>query len=563
MVEAVPVAQVDATLVAGQEEEQQNEARSHPGSGLFLVTALVVLLAGLVIAYAGEAKAPELGKAFRVAFVGHGEPTEPVFRMVFMGYGEPTLQEACAAIEWTEKNIPKPMVTHIYTDAGGSSPADMRQYEKCDSVDATYHSVSTNLGMYHDIVIILDSSDMSRETRNPLTSKVHDTLLKAYEAKKIGIKKIGIETGRLSIVFKAHHQRALCHQMESVLRENKCTKHHDDDADFGFADAHCASNVNALKQTLQQYAAAVGRSKGAPPDALYYAMFNSNKTGQDSVLLDGVTALNSQQIANDAAGILGHAGSTYMAAKLQPVEHKKFASKVEAGMKRLPVEDFEDEFVLWKKEQARWIPRIPYISSMDERTQKIFDLGEERRNDIGQLCPHYNVGIIGTHGVGKSTTVRWISMYAGAPSNYLKQMSVAQQGGKTHTLALTKYKIGDSAVRLWDTKGIRPEWLKGNATDVVARFVMPMVNGVIKDGCELHGEFNYDWESNAHRDSSACAGPNDGNWFWSSLQTSPHQHEFENKLNVILFVTPYIPDSDERDRIQNFLTAIQWRCYAA
>jgi hypothetical protein len=122
--------------------------------------------------------------------------------------------------------------------------------------------------------------------------------------------------------------------------------------------------------------------------------------------------------------------------------------------------------------------------------------------------------------------------------------------------ALTKYKIGDSAVGLWDTKGIRPEWLKGNATDVVARFVMPMVNGLIKDGCQLHGEFNYDWESNEHRDSSACAGPNGGNWFWSSPQTLPNQHEFENKLNVILFVTPYIADSDERDTTQNFMTAL-------
>jgi hypothetical protein len=106
---------------------------------------------------------------------------------------------------------------------------------------------------------------------------------------------------------------------------------------------------------------------GAPSDA-------HTTTSQESL----PSALEAQARATNhtAIGCAYHAGSMYMAAMLQSEEHVEFASKVEAGMKRLPSEDFEEE--------------------LDDRGNK-----EQRRHCIQQLCPYYNVGILGTIGAGE------------------------------------------------------------------------------------------------------------------------------------------------------------------
>jgi hypothetical protein len=533
------------------------EGGENGGQMKMLMSPLFILAVALFFAIVAPwgTEAPKSG----TQVFGAHNTTSPR-RLIFMGHGEPTSPDVCAATQWADENSPHSLLTtHIYTDAGSNAPAETRQYRRC-SPDRpgevlTYHSTSTNISVYDEIVLILDVSDLARDQRNVLTSRAHKTLLKNRYAKQSG-------PGRWSIVFKATNQRVLCGAMERTLRDNQCGIH-ETKLDIAFADDRCDSDTEALKRTMERYAATVGRSKGAPSDALYYAML-----ADQPLKLSGTTALMARPVGNRADPVLD-AGSAHIAAILQPSEHADFVSKVETAMGQPPLADFDDEFKTWNEERSRWFPRIPFLNSIDERAQRKIDWESERRNQIQRVCPHYNVGVLGLHGAGKSTTIRWASLYGGSSFNYLKQMSVARRGGKTQTLALNKYNYGNStAVRLWDTKGIRPEWLKGNATDVVAKFVMPMVEGRVKDGCELHGETNYDWENN-EADSLACQSSNGdiAGWrgWWSSFLPSflsssaplnNHEHEFENKLNVVLYVTRYLDDLDERDRTEKFLAEL-------
>ena len=160
--------------------------------------------------------------------------------------------------------------------------------------------------------------------------------------------------------------------------------------------------------------------------------------------------------------------------------------------------------------------------------------------------PRFQVGVVGLGGAGKSTTLRWLSYYAGVTSTWRTGFGVDTNGGVSFTRKLTERGMAkenqDAQFAVFDTMGLERE----SMTKVVEHDLAWLVDGRVRKTCEMEwlGHTGYWW-------GGGCSQP------WKE---PPEQHR---ALHALLFVTRFYPtDSDDFREAKNFVKELRRMLHA-
>jgi hypothetical protein len=164
---------------------------------------------------------------------------------------------------------------------------------------------------------------------------------------------------------------------------------------------------------------------------------------------------------------------------------------------------------------------------------------------VSQRFPRFQVGVVGLGGAGKSTTLRWLSYYAGVASTWRANFGVDTSGGISFTRKLTERGMArvhqDAPFAIFDTMGLERE----SMAKVIDHDLVWLVDGRVRTTCEM------EWLGHA---GDPWIGWGGGGCYRPWLEKPDKRRE----LHALLFVTRFYPtDSADFAESRHFIRELR------
>ena len=169
--------------------------------------------------------------------------------------------------------------------------------------------------------------------------------------------------------------------------------------------------------------------------------------------------------------------------------------------------------------------------------------GAKTRKAIDKKYPRFQIGVIGLAGAGKSTTLRWLSFYAGLQESLRTSFSVAMSDSASHTRKLLSQGMAedsnDAHFVVFDTMGLD----KDTKMNAIKGDLSWLVEGRLSESCQMKWQVGpKPWFSGA----GVCESP------WNAPPSK------DREFHAVLLITRYFEEgSKEHDDFKFWLKHLQ------